>query len=95
MEIQLRSESTGLHFVNTFESAFDLCHQDQSIWKISFDFKKTNFRLLKENDEMEQGSTWINRPMKILDARPWVSDEFVELPKELKNKLLNIGFKVK
>jgi hypothetical protein len=36
MNVQTRSEKTGLGYLNTMEEAFEVAQNNSSIWKISF-----------------------------------------------------------
>lgn len=36
MNIQVRSEETGLGYFNTMEEAFEAAEKDKTIWKVSF-----------------------------------------------------------
>ena len=59
MEIQLRSETTGMKFVESFKDAFIACSQDATYWKISFSCENdvARYRLLRHDD-----NTWSNHP---------------------------------
>lgn len=62
IEIQLRSEETGIVFTDTMGKALEIAKKDKTIWKISFFLEGTKpenqIRLIR--DEQDQ---WILQPM--------------------------------
>jgi hypothetical protein len=56
--IQLRSEETGLHQVETLQEALSRAEKDKTIWKISFSLGEERVRLIKFQNE------WVLKPLK-------------------------------
>lgn len=90
MEIQMRSETNGMSYADTFEKAFQIVAKDETIWKISFVFEGNCYRLLRSDSE----SKWENRPMRF-EGDSWKIDvSEVHLPENVKNLLMKAGFNV-
>ncbi len=52
MDIQLRSEETGLQTVESMKKAFEIIHYDSTIWKISFTIENgERIRLVMRNSQ--------------------------------------------
>ena len=61
IEIQLRSEETGIVFTDTMEKALEIAKKDKTIWKISFFLEGTkpenHIRLIRHH--MNEQEQWI------------------------------------
>ncbi len=50
MNIQTRSEKTGINHFTTFEEAIEVAEKDKTIWKISFALPTSGKRMILVND---------------------------------------------
>jgi hypothetical protein len=57
MEVQTRSEETGLGRHDTLGSAMEAARLDPTIWKISFDLGMERVRLVRD------GNGWVYEPI--------------------------------
>jgi hypothetical protein len=71
MEIQLRSETTGMTFAKNFAEAAEAVEKDSTIWKISFTFNGQRHRLLRVDGR------WENRPLDVetVDGKTVVKED--------------------
>ena len=51
MEIQVRSDETGMRYFETFKEAFEYAEKDKTVWKISWwDTDKVKVRMIRHGD---------------------------------------------
>lgn len=90
MEIQLRSEKTGLSIVATLKEAYEKVQRDPTIWKVSFTIGNHTYRLVYDASIRK----WENRPLNIISHNPWVSQDAQPIPSPLRQELIENGFSI-
>jgi len=66
IEVESRSEETGLRFHNSIKQAFERAEKDQTVWKISFSAGGERVRLVKTGikyEGKELSSEWAYEPV--------------------------------
>lgn len=88
-QIQLRSETTGIKMVKTFQEVGEMIKKDKTIWKISFTVDGIRYRLVRKIIP-EKKDDWINRPLTINEDGDVNTNE-VYIPLTIKNTLIECG----
>ena len=68
IEVQTRSEDTGINIHKSFEAAFKNAEEDPSIWKISFSLSNgERVRLVRQILAKESGNEtqWVYEPIEV------------------------------
>jgi hypothetical protein len=64
MDIQTRSEETGLRTFSTLVNAFTHAKEDLTVWKISFEVPSgERVRLVRNTDQGDDLNTWFYEPL--------------------------------
>ena len=89
MEIQLRSEKSGIYYANSFTLAYAFYLRDKTIWKISFTLDGESYRLLAPDSK---DGYWKNCPLEIINGK--FEDKEKDISIAVKRDLLRAGFRI-